>query len=215
MLAKNIYVMGTVLLFLLSGCREDTAIAQNLNMAPVSTNRPSAAILVQPLGKVHKDVIQQAVHRLAGFNVPVKVLLEKPLPATAYDARRNRYQAQVLLDTLLLSAAPGEKIIGLTHFDICTEKNGISDWGIMGLGSPRGSCVASDKRVKDKRLFWKVVVHEFGHSCGLPHCPDPSCMMRAADGGDPTRGEKGFCTSCVSLFAQAGWVFDPEKFKTH
>jgi archaemetzincin len=28
--------------------------------------------------------------------------------------------------------------------------------------------------------FRKVVIHEFGHNWGLPHCPDKTCVMTDA-----------------------------------
>mgnify|MGYP003601516182 FL=1 len=57
----------------------------------------------------------------------------------------------------------------------------------MGLGyCPGNSCVISTFRLKnkDKNLelsrLKKVVIHEFGHNLGLPHCSDKHCVMTSA-----------------------------------
>ncbi len=62
-----------------------------------------------------------------------------------------------------------------------------NDFGVMGLGyCPGNSCVVSTFRLKnkDKNLelsrLKKVVIHEFGHNLGLPHCSDKHCVMTSA-----------------------------------
>ena len=82
-------------------------------------------------------------------------------------------------------------VVGLTSKDICTNANGISDWGIFGLGSLDASgCISSTCRLKkgvsEKKVIErleKVVLHEIGHNHGLAHCISPyPCFMKAADG---------------------------------
>ena len=38
---------------------------------------------------------------------------------------------------------------------------------------------SSNKKLELER-FKKVVIHEFGHNLGLPHCPDKNCVMTSA-----------------------------------
>jgi archaemetzincin len=93
--------------------------------------------------------------------------------------------------------------------DISTTKNGIKDWGIMGLGyRPGKSCVVSDFRMAVKnrnQQFYKVVLHELGHTEGLPHCKTKTCLMRDAEGGNHLDEEKDFCKNCKDFLLNKGW----------
>ena len=73
--------------------------------------------------------------------------------------------------------------IGLTHQDISTSIHGHYNYGIMGLSfRPGDACVVSTFRLKRKDDLWKVTIHEFLHSRGLPHCKTnaPKCLMQDA-----------------------------------
>jgi archaemetzincin len=111
----------------------------------------------------------------------------------------------------LADSTPGEfdKVVGLTEKDISTAKNGVDNWGIMGLGYLDGRpCVVSTFRLnlhKDAssvlvmaRLV-KVVNHELGHTLGLDHCPNAGCLMEDAKGTIKTVDNEpgGFCPSCL------------------
>lgn len=76
----------------------------------------------------------------------------------------------------------------------------------MGLGyCPGKACVASDFRLKNKSNYFKVMIHELGHTAGLPHCSVKTCYMRDAQGGDPTGEEKAFWDKCSIHLQKAGW----------
>lgn len=79
----------------------------------------------------------------------------------------------------------------------------------MGLGyRPGNACVASSFRLTKKnktQQFHKVALHELGHTQGLPHCPDKSCLMRDAEGGNPLDEEKAFCASCRQYLKSKNW----------
>jgi len=76
----------------------------------------------------------------------------------------------------------------------------------MGLGySPGKGCVASSFRVKDKKNFPKVVIHEIGHTSGLPHCKEAACLMQDAEGKDKFRELTGFCRKCSAHLRSRGW----------
>lgn len=141
------------------------------------------------------------------------VLLKAPiaLPQQAFYAPRSRYRAELLIQYLSQWGSADTVVIGLTHKDISTTKGEVADWGILGLGyCPGVSCIVSTFRLSKADLlsqFYKVAVHELGHTQGLPHCPEKTCFMRDAEGGNPLNQEKGFCTSCKSFLAKKGWTF--------
>lgn len=140
------------------------------------------------------------------FKVDTLILLHKKLPEEAYYKPRNRYRADKLIRHLR-DEYPSQKVIGLTSQDISTTSGEHEDWGIMGLAfRPGRSCIVSTHRTfrgaknethKTERLN-KVVLHEFGHTLGLPHCENSEeCLMRDANGKVATVDMvKDFCTSC-------------------
>lgn len=79
----------------------------------------------------------------------------------------------------------------------------------MGLGyRPGKSCVVSDFRMAGKnsnQQFYKVVLHELGHTEGLSHCTVKTCLMRDAEGGNHLDEEKDFCKKCKSFLMNKGW----------
>lgn len=79
----------------------------------------------------------------------------------------------------------------------------------MGLGCrPGKSCVVSDFRMAVKnrnQQFYKVVLHELGHTEGLPHCKTKTCLMRDAEGGNHLDQEKDFCKNCKDFLINKDW----------
>ena len=132
----------------------------------------------------------------------------RALPVSSFNKARNRYRADILIESLARFADKETVVIGLTHHDISTTKAPYPDWGVMGLGyQPGSSCVVSTYRFKRKNLneLYKVALHELGHNSGLPHCEDDHCYMRDANGGYPLDQLTGFCTSCRTDLLQRVW----------
>ena len=174
---------------------------------------PAVHIFIQPLGKVNKEYIDEAVDGINSFyNVRITVLEAKLLPDAAYYAPRKRYRAEKLLDFLentIDTDAGGNRnkiILGLTEVDISTTKDKYDDWGILGLsrlyGGPAVVSTFRLKRTKNKKQIIerlvKVVNHELGHAFGLHHCLSQGCLMQDAKGTIKTvDNESGFlCSEC-------------------
>jgi archaemetzincin len=116
------------------------------------------------------------------------------LPAGAYYPARKRYRADKLnahLERVLGDNAEGSLILGLTEVDVSTTKGSHRDWGVIGLayvGGPSG--VLSLHRIRPsardpehvQKRVQIVAAHEVGHLLGLPHCEEPGCIMREAEG---------------------------------
>ncbi|RYY41665.1 MAG: Zn-dependent protease [Chitinophagaceae bacterium] len=169
----------------------------------------SRTVLLLPLGTFSKPDALRLQQRLQAVCGSVRLLPSEPLPRSAWYAPRQRFRADSLIHQMARRARPGEVYIGVTDRDISSTKNGIADWGIMGLGyRPGPACVVSTFRLHNRSRqeeFFKVAIHELGHTVGLPHCPVRTCFMRDAEGRNPTGEEKEFCAGCRSRLIAQGW----------
>lgn len=178
--------------------------------ADVECTCPHCRLLIQPYGdftKARAEVVAKELEKNLATYVKdlavteVKVLPAKPLTEDLMNDAKTRYRASKILDKQAgLKSQKNDAIIGLTDKDISTSAHGYDDWGILGLSyMGHSNCVISTFRVKDKSQFWKVVLHEFGHSyLGLDHCPnnDPQCFMVDCNGKPDLTRERYLCDTC-------------------
>ncbi|PBQ33306.1 Zn-dependent protease [Sphingobacteriaceae bacterium] len=169
-------------------------------------------INVQPLGDFSAKQTSFIVNELK--KVYSKVILNKPInfPKSAYYEPRKRYRADSLIKFLRGITEQDHVTIALTDKDISTTKGKVQDFGIMGLGyQPGRSCVVSTFRLAKQNLntqFFKVAVHELGHTQGLPHCSVKTCYMRDAEGKNHLEEETCFCETCGKHLSDRGWKLD-------
>lgn len=166
-------------------------------------------IVIQPLGSFKAEQAKKVFKEIKAINPKVVLRSNISFPENSYYKPRNRYRADSIIKSLKDNIGKDSVIVGLSNSDISTTKNGIKDWGVMGLGyRPGKACVVSDFRlsVKNKnQKFYKLVLHELGHTAGLPHCAIKTCLMRDAEGGNPLDEEKDFCNNCKSFLKSKGW----------
>jgi archaemetzincin len=172
-----------------------------------------------PLGDVPMIDLETADKGLkAQAPFTIKIEERRPMPPKAATAEKARYSADGILAYLQgIEVKPRDKILGVTDLDIVTEKNGVPNWGILGLGDIAGkTCVISTYRMRRKwenggapeslvrERLWKVSIHELGHTLGLPHCPNKGCLMQDAHGTVKTvDDEHDLCTECRGRFTEA------------
>lgn len=172
---------------------------------------PEKVLVVVPLGRPSADLVAMVKETLERrMRVTVRVAEAMEMPAAAWYTPRKRWRAEKILDALdAKNWGDAWRVAAITEQPISTTKEEIEDWGIAGLGSLNGpSSVFSSylfKRfAKKDRPFYlhameNLVLHEVGHTLGLPHCPDDACIMADAKGNAvkaARASDNRFCARC-------------------
>lgn len=172
---------------------------------------PAVTILIQPFRDIQPEKVETVAEGIKKVYPNVKVLEPIDFPGNAYYKERNRYRADSIIKFLNTKTKEGFVTIGLTSKDISATKGKIKDFGIMGLGyTPGKACVASNFRLSKENSdeqFYKIAIHELGHTQGLSHCPEKMCFMRSAEGKNPTNEETDFCKKCKTFLISKNWKF--------
>lgn len=175
---------------------------------PDSAKNIEKTVLIQPFDDLSKAKVRYVSNEIRKVYPNIRVLPPIPMIKESYYAPRNRFRADTIIRKLRNHAKSNEVILGLTSKDISVTKGKFADFGVMGLGyRPGNACVASNFRVKNDEQFFKIAIHELGHTQGLHHCPEKTCFMRDAEGGNPTDELKDFCPKCKSFLKTKNWKF--------
>ena len=172
-------------------------------------NGEEITILIQPFEDVKPKQLTEISENIRKIYPKIKILKPIKFPQNAYYEPRNRYRADSIIKYLRTKAPNNCVTLALTNKDISVTKGKVADFGVMGLGyRPGNACVASSFRLNTKNKneqFYKIAIHELGHTQGLKHCPDKTCFMRDAEGKNPTNEEKDFCQNCKKVLRSKHW----------
>ncbi|WP_298303897.1 matrixin family metalloprotease [Flavobacterium sp.] len=182
------FVVSLLLIFLFSCSKSDKSVVNKVVGIQVYDGFPKekAIVLAQEVTKFYK--------------IKTFILPEIELPKQAFVTIKSpRYRADSIITIQNRTINDSlDFVLGLTYKDISITKHDIkgnikepkwkyNDFGVMGLAyCPGKSSIVSSFRLKhkDKSLEFsrlkKVVIHEFGHNLGLPHCPNKHCVMTSA-----------------------------------
>ena len=166
-------------------------------------NGEEITILIQPFEDVKPKQLTEISENIRKIYPKIKILKPIKFPQNTYYEPRNRYRADSIIKYLRTKTPNNCVTLALTNKDISVSKGKVADFGVMGLGyRPGNACVASTFRLNTENKseqFYKVAIHELGHTQGLKHCPDKTCFMRDAEGKNPTNEEKYFCQNCKKV----------------
>lgn len=206
-----------IILIVLAGCANTDNNFQSRdyvrNRAASSFENSHKTVVVNiniiPYGNFPPELSTYIYDRFIKIYPHAKLLNPIPLPTSAFYQARNRYRADSLIKQLSARTPVNHVTLGLTVKDISYTKNQYSDFGIFGLSyMPGKACVASFYRLKNnKETLFKVAIHELGHTQGLDHCPNETCIMRDYNGKDISNKLTGFCPACKTKLTDAGWIF--------
>lgn len=184
-------------------------VAKSKDKEPKIKKINPSIVIIQPFDGISENQVTYIYNKLKKIVPQVILNSAIPLPSRAYYKPRNRYRADTLNLFLKERTKNGFVTIGLTNKDISTDNGSIVDWGVMGLAYlPGKACTVSPFRLSKKNIneqYFKVAIHELGHTQGLPHCADIRCLMTDAKGKNNTDKENGFCDKCKAFLIAKGW----------
>ncbi|MEO0076187.1 MAG: archaemetzincin family Zn-dependent metalloprotease [candidate division WOR-3 bacterium] len=168
-------------------------------------------IYLMPIGEIDPLIIEQIRQAvICAFGMPVEILAMTSNPTYAYEPKRNQYYSARILEKLTeLIPNPDDKILGIANVDLATPVLTF----VFGEAQLNGNaCVISLERLKQE--FYQLLpnqqllisravkeaVHELGHTFGLLHCRDRTCVMHFSSnivGID--QKQLNFCADCLTV----------------
>lgn len=158
-------------------------------------------VWLQPLGNADWHLLTEVAAQVPQFlpltrcQVAPRAL---PLPTVPRNGR-GQWRADVLLTHLLVP--PGyDRVVGIVSVDLFAP----SLQFVFGIAEVNGQralvslarLTDADARVTRLRAL-KEVLHELGHTLGLAHCPDPTCVAAFSTTlADTDRKGPSFCAAC-------------------
>jgi len=147
------------------------------------------------------------------FRVPCRIRPDTLDPAFAHDSKRNQYHSTAILQAMQ-PLANGSRVLAVTGLDLFVPVLTF----VFGEAQLTGNCaVVSLHRLKEEvyglpgnpslladRLH-KEAVHELGHTFGLHHCDDWSCVMTSSHSVEWLDVKSPqFCPTCRKFVDSAG-----------
>lgn len=165
------------------------------------------------IGPVNSDIIHNIRKQLSEIfpkTVCAIVDNEMPTPKDAHNSRRNQFHSSFILAKIHQYAEKvmADRVLGITNVDLYVPRLNF----VFGEAEcPGKAAIISLYRLEPEfydqspntkhfaQRSVKEAVHEIGHTLGLGHCHNPSCVMFFSNSIlDTDRKKSTFCEKCYS-----------------
>jgi archaemetzincin len=165
-----------------------------------------------PVGSVPAEVTRQIQERIVQIfpNLSCHIADSAlPLPVKAFNQKRSQYNSSIILSEVQRYAAKRQDpscVLGIVDVDLFVS---VLNFVFGEASCPGKAALISLWRLRpefygepaDAEVFWeramKEAVHEVGHTLGLQHCPQSSCVMHFSNSIlDTDRKRSLFCEQC-------------------
>lgn len=164
------------------------------------------------IGKIEDFILNYLEENIAEIFPNVKcetILTGMQIPESAFNPARGQYNSSIILASIrrVTKNMPYDRVLGIIDVDLYVPHLNF----VFGESEFPGKCaLISLFRLKpefygeqsNKELFlertFKEAVHELGHTFGLEHCRNPSCVMFFSNSiVDTDRKGYYFCNKCL------------------
>jgi archaemetzincin len=168
-----------------------------------------------PLG-VGLDLVENLAASLARtFHTPCRIRPQTLEVDFAFDAARGQLHSTAILQRLERIADPGARVLAVTASDLYVPVLTF----VFGEAQLEGACaIVSTARLREefyglpprddllRERLLKEATHEVGHTFGLRHCPDWSCVMASSHAVEVLDVKTAdFCRSCRKPIAEESY----------
>jgi archaemetzincin len=171
-----------------------------------------------PVGEVPGDILTTLCAELEeALGITCAVAPALPHPSDAYNSGRDQYLSPHILGQLGQLDLPGAiRFLGVVNLDLYVpELNFIFGQATLGGGEALVALprlhqsfygLAEDSDLFHRRLL-KETIHELGHTFGLGHCPQRTCVMCFSNSlRDTDIKGQSFCPGCRSRLEDHDWT---------
>jgi len=147
-----------------------------------------------PFGNIDPGILQELKDGLKSiFGCPIQIDAPIPVPGQAFDPARDQYLSDDLIHSLRHHKNRSAYVLGITEIDIFTH--GLNFVFGQADSTSRVALISLNQLRGERSL--KEAVHELGHTMGLGHCKDSTCVMHFSNSLMDT-DVKGsfFCSRC-------------------
>jgi len=158
-------------------------------------------VLLQPIGENDWQLLTRVALKIPQFLPFVECQVSPkplPLPPSAITPRRQ-WLANTLLSHLTVPSG-FDRVVGITSVDLVVPPFNFV-FGIAEINGKRAvvstaRLVDHDEETTELRTV-KEVLHELGHTLGLPHCSNPTCVAAFSNTlADTDKKGPQFCLKC-------------------
>ena len=165
-------------------------------------------ITLKPIGNIDNNTLEELKEKLnRTFGCPVEVTPEAIKLEQAYDSKRDQYLGSKLLAKLKKSGvAKKEKVLGIVDVDLYVPglnfifgqaeiTSGVALISLCRLRQEYYDLPSDNALFLDRAI--KEAVHELGHTFGLEHCKNATCVMHFSNSlADTDLKQAVFCSQC-------------------
>ena len=184
-----------------------TTVAGAIARAQSPAGSPATIVLV-PFGGFATEPLQDIEAGLrAGFGLDVRTRAAVGLPNPTWLVPHDRYDTEDLFEIARrFLRPPATRFLAVLDEDVAPTAPAHCNWGLGDVDARGGVISLARCRLNapsEPQVHFRLVtgaLHVIGHSLGLAHCANPSCLMTAAHGRartiDRTSGQ--LCSACRS-----------------
>jgi len=169
-------------------------------------------ICILPVGEIREETLislGKGLEEVLGFSYRISPPIN--ISDFSYNAEREQYNAEDIITEIAENMpVTAKKLLGVIDVDLFVP--GLNF--VFGIAETNSAVISLARlkpefysKEKDETLFrervLKEAIHELGHTFGLHHCPDKTCVMHFSNCLEDTDSKSTyFCRNCCIIISR-------------